>query len=88
MSKTVRIISLASLSLLLGAVGSWYMGGQQWKYEAQQLEKHMKESGFYITHISPETNAWQIAAFLLFFLSLSVAIAAFLLWSQNRNESG
>jgi hypothetical protein len=88
MSKTVRRLSLVFLSLLFGAFGSLYVGKHRWEYEQQQFGKDMKASGFYITHASPNTNAWQIVGFLLFFVSLSVALAAFLLWNQDRKESG
>jgi hypothetical protein len=87
MSKVVRRVSLASAVLLLFASGSCYIGERQYWYESQQLEKRMA-SGFYISHVYPETNIWQITAVLSFFAGISIAAAAFMLWRQDRKENG
>ena len=87
MSRIVRRVSLASLVLLLCAVGSCYVGERQYWYESQQLYKWMEASGFYISHVYPDTNIWQIIGILLFFASASIAIAAFMLWRQDRKEN-
>ncbi len=86
MSRTVRRVLLASLILLLCAAGSCYVGERQYWYEDEQLEKWMEASGFYISHIYPDTNIWQIIGVLLLFSSISIGIAAFMLWKQDRNE--
>jgi hypothetical protein len=87
MSKTVRGVSLASLLLLLCAVGSCYVGERQWENEVRQEERYMEASGFYISDVPTETNPWQFAGFLMFFASVSVAVAAFMLWGQDRKAS-
>ena len=87
MNKVIRKVSLASLLLLLSAVGSCYVGNRQWQNEEQQFEKYMEAHGFYISDVSPDTNFWQIAGVLLFFVSAAVGIAAFMLWRQDRYES-
>jgi hypothetical protein len=86
MSKIVRRVSLASLALLLCAAGSCYVGERQYWNESEQLEKWMEASGFYISHVYPDTNIWQIIGVLLFFVSVSIALAAFVLWRQERKE--
>lgn len=89
MSKTVRKVSLSSLVLLLGAIGSWCVSAWQQNYEEQQFEKHMKETGIYIYDASfDRTNVWQIAGFILFLVGVSVAIAACMLWDRERKVNG
>jgi hypothetical protein len=88
MNKIVRRFWLAFLLLLFGAFGSLFIGEHQLKYERQQQIEKWRTGGFRITHASPDTNAWQTAGFLLFFLSLSIGLAALMLWSQDRKESG
>src|SRR5687767_7483912 len=56
MSKTVRRVSLASIMLLLFALGSCEIGQRKWQKEVQELEKGMEASGFYISHVYPDTN--------------------------------
>ena len=85
MSKTVRLVSLICFLLLLSSIGSCYIGERRWENELQQLDRHMTASGFYISDTSVETNVWQTVGFLLFFASVSVGIAAFLLWRQDKN---
>lgn len=87
MSKAVRGVSLASFLLLLCAVGSCHVGERQWGHELRQIEGQMKASGLYLSHSSPDTNLWQVIGFLLFFAGVSVGIAAFLLWRQDRKRS-
>jgi hypothetical protein len=87
MSKTVRRVWLASQILLLCAAGSCHIGDRQYWYENQQLEKWMEASGLYFSHIYPDTNIWQIIGVLLFFVSVSVAIAAYMLGRQERKEN-
>jgi len=84
LSKTVRRVSLASLILLICAIASCYIGQRQWEREVQESERSMAGSGFYISDVSPETNIWQIVGVLVFFAGFSVAIAAFMMWRQDR----
>lgn len=88
MSKTVRGVSLASLLLLLCAIGSCYVGERQWEDEVRQEERYMEASGFYISDVPTESNVWQSSGFLLFFAGVSVAVAAFVLWGAERKRSG
>ena len=88
MRQTIRKVSLTSLILLLCAAGSCYVGERQYRYENEQLEKWMEANGFYISHVYPDTNIWQIIGVFLFFVSVSVAIAAFMLWRRGGKESG
>jgi hypothetical protein len=44
----------------------------------------MEASGFYISDVSPETNIWQVVGVLVFVAGFSVAIAAFMMWRQDR----
>jgi hypothetical protein len=84
-SKTVRGVSLASLILFIGAVGSCYVGERQWGREQQEIERQEAASGFVIFDgPSPETNNWQIAGGLGLFAGISVGIAAFMLRRQER----
>jgi hypothetical protein len=87
MSKTVRKVSLAFLLLLLSAAGSCFAGYRQLQNEVQQFEKNRETSGFYMTHASFSPNYWQITGFLLFFVSVAVGIAAFILLEQDRNNN-
>jgi hypothetical protein len=87
MSTTVRRVSQASLLLLCYAAGSCYVGERQYWRESQELEQWMEASGFYMSHISPDANMWQILAFVFFFLSFPVALAAFRLWRQETTAS-
>jgi len=44
----------------------------------------MEASGFFISDFSPETNIWQIVGALILLAGIAVAIAAFMLWRQDR----
>ena len=84
-STTVRGVTLAALILLVGAIGSCYVGEQQWEMELQEMERREAASGFVIMDgPSPATNNWQIVGCLGLFAALSVGISAFLLWRQER----
>ena len=87
MSRTVRIVLQASLLLLSYAVGSCFVGDRQYQQESLELDQWMVSGGFYISHVYPELNNWQLLAFVFFFLSISVAIAAFRLWRQETTCS-
>ena len=83
LSKTVRNVSLCSLILFVGALGSCYVGLRQGESERQEMER--QEARFILTDgPAPSTNNWQIAGGLGFFAALSVGIAAFMLWRQER----
>jgi len=85
LSKTVRWVSLGSLILFVGALGSCYVGERQWERDVQEIERQETESGFRIFDgPSPETNNWQIVGSLGFFTAFSVGIAAYMLWRQER----
>lgn len=79
MSNPVRRASLGSSVLLLCAAGSCHVGDWQSQQETEQLDKWMEATGFYISHVEPDTNVWQILGFLLLFAGISFAIAAFML---------
>jgi hypothetical protein len=84
-SKTVRRVSLGSLILFVGALGSCYVGERQWERDVQEIERQETASGFRIFDgPSPETNNWQIAGGLGFFVAFSVGTAAYMLWRQER----
>jgi hypothetical protein len=84
-SKTVRRVSLSSLILFVGAVGSCYVGERQWEREEQEIERQEAASGFRLFDgPSPKTNNWQIAGGLGSFAAFSVGTAAFMLWRQER----
>jgi len=84
-SKTVRIVSLGSLILFVGAVGSCYVGERKWEREQQEIERQQTASGFILFDgPSPETNNWQIAGGLGLIGAVSVGTAAFMLWRQER----
>ena len=83
-SKTVRRVSLGSLILFVGALGSCYVGERQWERDVQEIERQETASGFRIFDgPSPETNNWQIASGLGFFAAFSVGTAAYMLWRQE-----
>ena len=83
LSKTVRSVSLCSLILFVGALGSCYVGLRQWESERQEMER--QETRFFLSDdAAPSTNNWQIAGGLGFFAALSVGIGAFMLWKQER----
>ena len=85
MSTTVRGVSLASLILFVGALGSCYVGERQCERELQEIERQEAASGFVLFDgPSPETNNWQIGGGLGLFAGVSVGIAAFMLWRQER----
>ena len=86
MSKTVPTLLLASIILLLCAVGSCEVGQRKWQNEVEELERRMEASGFYISHVYAETNGWQFAGGILFFACISIALAAFMLWKQDRER--
>lgn len=84
-STTVRWVLLASLILFVGAVGSCYVGERQWERELQEVEGRQAARGFVIFDgPSPETNNWQIAGGLGLLASVSVGIAALMLWRHER----
>ena len=83
-SQTVQRVSLAALILVIGALGCCYVGNRQWEIEVQENERRMAASGFYISDGYTETSTWEIVGTLVFFGGISVAIAAFLLWRQDR----
>ena len=83
-SKKVRRVCLASLILLICAIASCYVGQRQWEREVQESERRMEASGFFISDFSPETNIWQIVGALILLAGIAVAIAAFMLWRQDR----
>jgi hypothetical protein len=84
LSKTVRRVSLAAVMLMLGAAGSCYIGDRNWETEVQERSRQMAASGFYISDGHIESNMWQIVGTGVLFVGLSVAIAAFMLWRQDR----
>jgi hypothetical protein len=79
-SKTVCRVSLLSLILLISAIASCYVGQRKSESEVQKRES----AGFYVSDIPIETNNWQLVGFLVFFGGFSVAIAAFMMWRQER----
>jgi hypothetical protein len=84
-SKTVRGVSLASLILFIGALGSCYVGEQQWEREEQETKRQEATSDFVVFDgPSPETNNWQIAGGLGLVAGVSLGIAAFMLGRQER----
>ena len=85
-SKTVRRVSAASLILLICAAVSYYAGERGWQRDAQRNKEWMASGGFYISEVSPETNLWLITAGLFLLVSISLAIAALMLWRQDRDE--
>ena len=84
MSTTVRRVSQTSLLLLCYATGSCYVGERQYSRDYEELNRSMETSGFYMYHAVPDMNFWQLMAPLFFFLSVSVALAAFRLWRQEN----
>ena len=80
MSQSVRRVLLTSSGLLLCAVRSCYVGEQQYLYESEA-------SGFYVCGSYPDPNMRQIVGVLLFFVSVSLAVAAFMLWRQENDEA-
>ena len=88
MSKTVRRVSLGSLILFVGALGSCYVGERQWERDVQEIERQETASGLRIFDgPSPETNNWQIAGGLAFVAAFSVGTAAYML-GDKRGEVG
>lgn len=85
MSKSVRRVLFAAQVLLLCSWGSCYVGDRQYENEVRQIEMWMEASDSYASHFYVDTNVWQYIGFMLCALSISVAIAAFVLW---RNERG
>lgn len=79
MRRLVRKVWLASAVLLLCASGSCYVGEWQAEKETEQLEKWMAASGFYISDVYPDPNGWEVFGFSLFFVGISVALAAVIL---------
>lgn len=86
MSKTVRRVSLASIMLLLLALASCEIGQRKWQKELQELNRGSEALGFYTSHNYPDTNGWQIASGVLFFASISIAVAALMLRRQDKES--
>ena len=87
MSNAVRRVSLASIMLLLCALTSCEIGQRMWQTEIEELEKSMEAGGFYIYHAYPDTNGWQIAGGILFFVSISIAIAALMFGDRINRKA-
>lgn len=84
MNKSVRTVSLVSLLLLVCAIGSCHVGQGQWENELRQRESDMLWG---CSDLSPDTNPWQTIGFVLFFASMSIAIAAFMLSRQDNRQA-
>ena len=86
-NKIARRVSLIALILFVAAIGSCYVGERRWQREEQEIERQEAASGFRLFDgPTPETNIWQIAAGLGLLASVSVGIAAVMLWKQERRH--
>lgn len=82
LSDLARRAWLISSVLLLCAAGSCYVGDWQYQREAEQLEKWMNASTSIASHLTPDTNVWELLGVVLFLIGVSVAVAAFMLRSR------
>jgi hypothetical protein len=69
---------------LLCAAGSSYVGEWNYQTEDEQLIKWWAAHGFQISDAYPDPNNWQVVGGVLFLAGISVALAALLLWQNNR----
>jgi hypothetical protein len=87
MNKTIRLVCLASVLLLLAAVGFFYVGDKQWQNEVRQAELFERAQGdFIISGDNSETNVWQITGLVLASISVALGGAGLMLWRHERRD--
>jgi cell division protein FtsX len=85
MSQTIRRIAFASFGLLSGAAGALLIGWRVSLRAVQQTELQVETNA--LSHLSPFSNNWQVAGFIFAMLGLATAIAAVMMWRQEKTTS-